>query len=520
MSDESNERLRRTEALERLMLALRDAREPYDILAIVARSLGFEFGRPCTAYEFRDLAFRPVAASEVTAEREPIAAATLDLADLRAHAVTRVGAQDLVPVAIDGQIRAMFALEQAATALDEEEMKFLHAVAAHTALALTTAFSFEQLRRYAAEGAALTEAARTILGFTELEPLAEALSRLALRLVQADRVCVYGRREGGERLSLIGYAATIDDRSLPESLPVSHDAAVEVLSEMFGDEPLLAAPMAFPLAGGPGRGGLMVVMRREVAFEKVETRVVEALVTLAALAIRNVELYEQSTRANRALAESNAFKDDLMAMFAHDFKGPLTVISGFAELLLESADPETESNARTIMAQAVRLAKLAEDALALAATQSAGFSLRRERDDLVEFVRDAVGNLAEAERVEIDASAPVVAPFDRSRLRHVIDNLVGNALKYSKENVRVAVRREDESAVVVVTDRGIGIPRAELERVFERFGRASNTSQRGIAGTGVGLYIARKIVEVHGGRLDVASREDEGSTFTLALPLS
>jgi signal transduction histidine kinase len=263
----------------------------------------------------------------------------------------------------------------------------------------------------------------------------------------------------------------------------------------------------------------MVVVRRRDAFEKVETRVVEALVTLAALAIRNVELYAQSTRANRALAESNAFKDDLMAMFAHDFKGPLTVISGFAELLLENADAEAQNSARTIMAQAVRLAKLAEDALALAATQGAGFSLRRERDDLAEFVREAVAHLGEGNRVEIDAQLPVPVPFDRARLRHVIDNLVGNALKYSKETVHVAVRRAGREALVVVADRGIGIPEAEIERVFERFGRGSNTSRRGIAGTGVGLYIARKIVEVHGGRLEVVSREDEGSTFTLALPL-
>jgi len=162
MLEEQNERLKRTEALERLMLALRDAREPYDTLAIVARSLGFEFGRPCTAYEFRDRAFKPVVASEVSGEREPIPATTLNFEDLRAHAVTRIGPLDLVPVSIDGQVRALFALERAVGPLDDEQMKFLHAVAAHTALALTTALSFEQLRRYAAEGAALTEAARTI----------------------------------------------------------------------------------------------------------------------------------------------------------------------------------------------------------------------------------------------------------------------------------------------------------------------------------------------------------------------
>jgi nitrogen-specific signal transduction histidine kinase len=519
MIESESAKVRRTAVLERLMLALRDAREPHDILAIVARNLGFEFGRACAAYELRDEVFRPVAASEVTSVRDPIAASSLDFNELRNHAVTRVGARDLIPVSFDGQMRALFALESASTPLEPDDMKFLHAVAAHAALALTTAFSFEQLRRYAAEGAALTEAARTILGFTELEPLAEALCRLALRLVHADCACVYGRRAEPELLGLIGCASTAERGRLPEELPGDPDDALALLRKTLGDGPLVATPMTFPLAGGPNHGGLMVVTRRRGRFEKVEIRVMDALVTLAALAIRNVELYEQSTRANRALAESNAFKDDLMAMFAHDFKGPLTVISGYAELMLESANGETLAGARTIMAQVARLAKLAEDALALAATQSAGFSLRREREDLAEFVREAVRNLAEADRVEIEAPAPVAAPFDRARLRHVIDNLIGNALKYSSENVHVIVRRTGREAQVIVADRGIGIPEAERDQIFDRFGRGSNTSRRGIAGSGVGLYIARKIVEVHGGRLEVASREDEGTTFTLALPL-
>jgi len=501
------------------MLALRDAREPHDVLAIVARNLGFEFGRPCAAYELRDEVFRPVAASEVTSVRDPIAASSLDFDELRRHAVTRVATRDLVPVSFDGQVRALFVLESAAEPLDVEDMKFLHAIAAHAALALTTAFSFEQLRRYAAEGAALTEAARTILGFTELEPLAEALCRLALRLVHADCVGVYGRRGGRDRLSLLGRAATSERDELPADLPGDHEHALASLGKTFGDGALIATPMTFPLAGGLDHGGLMVVTRGRSGFEKVELRVIDALVTLAALALRNVELYEQSTRANRALAESNAFKDDLMAMFAHDFKGPLTVISGFAELLLETDQAEVRASAETIMAQVGRLAKLAEDALALAATQSAGFSLRREREDLAEFVREAVRNLAESKRVVVEASRPVLVPFDRARLRHVIDNVIGNALKYSASEVSVEVRRTGREAQVVIADRGIGIPEAELEKIFERFGRGSNTSRRGIAGTGVGLYIARKIVEVHGGRLDVASREDEGTTFTIGFPL-
>ena len=511
-------RQRRTEALERVMLAFRDAREPYDVLAIVARGLAFEFGRPCTAYELRAGAFRPVVASELTSVREPIAASSLDLEQLRLRPVVRDGSRDIVPVSSDGLVRALVILEHAEDALDDEDARFLEAVSAHAALALTTASSFEQLRRYAAEGAALTEAARTILAFNQLEPLAGALCDLAVRLVHAEAALVYGRRDG-DRLVLTGSQDGERRVAFPETLPAERIAAVAQLKEVVGaNAPLIAMPIASAGSNDPERGGLLVVTRRREPFGRADVRVAEALVTLAALAIRNVELYEQSTRANRALAESSAFKDDLMAMFAHDFKGPLTVISGFAELLLETENGEVRSSAETIIEQTRRLARLAEDALALAATQSAGFSLRRMREDLAAFVRESVQALAGSDRVAIEGAEPLLVAFDRVRLRHVIDNLVGNALKYSSEPVRVRVARERDVALVEVTDRGIGIPERELERVFARFGRGSN-APRGVAGSGVGLYIAKKIVEVHGGRLDVTSRQDEGSTFTLSLPL-
>jgi signal transduction histidine kinase len=513
-------RRRRSELLERTMLALRDAREPHDVLALGARALGLEFRRPCAAYELRDGAFRPVAASEVTSIREPIPERSLDSAALRDRIVIRYGDRDLVAVTSDGQLRSLFALESAAQPLGDEDLKFLRAIATHAALALTSALSFEQLRRYAAEGAALSEAARTILGFTELEPLADALCKLALRLVHADSACAYGRKPG--HLNLVGCAHRRAGAPTVDTLPIEQREAEATLSKAYGFAPLIVVPMLLPDAGDLEHGGLLVVTRRRGAFERAETRVVEALVTLAALAIRNVELYAQSTRANRALAESNAFKDDLMAMFAHDFKGPLTVISGFAELLLETENPESRTSAEAIAGQARRLAKLSEDALALAATQSAGFSLRRNHEDLSGFVRDAVRALDPGGgRIRVDAAEePVVVPFDRARLRHVIENVVGNALKYSQDEIVVSVRLAAGEALVEVTDRGIGIPAAELERVFTRFGRASNARRQAIAGSGVGLYIAKKIVEVHGGRLEVTSQENVGSTFILGLPLA
>jgi signal transduction histidine kinase len=238
--------------------------------------------------------------------------------------------------------------------------------------------------------------------------------------------------------------------------------------------------------------------------------------TLVALGLRNVDLY-------RALSENNEFKDDLLAMFTHDFKGPLTVIQGYTELLMEEDLGTRKASIETIYAQSKRLAKLAEDALVLARTQAAGFSLQRDICDLNGFVGESVQAHDPGED-RIDYVYPeesdTIVFIDRTRLRHVLDNVIGNALKYSNAPVRVEVEARGSEALIRVIDRGIGIPPADLERVFVRFGRGTNARSRGIAGTGVGLYISRKIIEVHNGRIAVRSVENEGSTFEIALPLA
>jgi signal transduction histidine kinase len=498
------------------MRALRDAREAHDMLAIVARGIGRDFGRICVAYELHEWEFRPVAASHANAVRLPRSLEEFDLDVLRLRALMRVGGEDLVAVSFDGQLRAMLVLEDALEPLGDEDSKHLRTLAGQLSLGLGSALAFEQLRRYAAEGAALVDAARTILGVNELEPLARVLCGLVKRMVFARYACVYGRR--GDVLERIGYSVGDDVALPPEELPGDEDAAWERLRGEL-DMPFAATRLTLRLdpavASAPG----FFVVGRPERFSKGERRLIDSLVTLAALAIRNVELYEQTARTSQALAESNAFKDDLMAMFAHDFRGPLTVISGFSELLLESDDPAARNSAETIMEQTKRLSKLSEDALALAATQSAGFSLQRASEDVAAFVREAIAPLDRQRRVTIEMPAePVIVSFDRGRLRHVIDNVVGNALKYSEGPVAVRVAAAEGGASIEVADSGIGIPEGEVERVFTRFGRGTNARSRGIAGSGVGLYIAKKIVDVHGGRLAVRSVENQGSTFSIVLP--
>ena len=501
------------------MLSLRDAREAYDVLSIVARGLSHDFKRPCVAYDVRDGVFRAIAASDSSGERATFSLDEVDIETLRRGAIIRRDTEDLVGIISDGQVRAVLGIAHATVALDAEDTRYLRALAAHVSLALANALAFDQLRRYAAEGAALTEAARTILGFSELEPLATALCRMGTRLLAADRACMYARR--GPVLQRIAISVARPELGAPQSLPDDDAEAFASLTETFGGNPVIATRVTVPSNDKSESAPGLLVFSRPLRFEKGDQRLIETFVNLAALALRNVDLYEQSVRANRALAESNSFKDDLMAMFAHDFKGPLTVISGFSELMLDTNDAEVKRSAETIVEQTKRLAKLSDDALALAATQSAGFSLQRSPSDITEFVRSiAVPLDRDQERIVIVApEEPVVVSYDRSRLRHVVDNVVGNALKYSTGPVTIVVALAGEEAHVSVSDRGIGIPVAERAFVFARFGRGTNARSRGISGSGVGLYIAKKIVDVHGGRLDVDSVENEGSTFTLVLPV-
>ena len=200
-------------------------------------------------------------------------------------------------------------------------------------------------------------------------------------------------------------------------------------------------------------------------WEDVERRVyLRTLASHLELALSAAIGFERIQQLARALSESNEFKDDLLAMLAHDFKGPLTVIAGYCELLLESSPPALHEELETISSQTQRLVRLSEDAVALAQTQAAGFSLDRSVLDLREVVSESVKARNRAEdRIRFESPArPVPVSLDPGRFNHVLDNLLMNALKYSDGEVLVRVSQGEENASIAVIDRGIGIPKDEL----------------------------------------------------------
>lgn len=241
------------------------------------------------------------------------------------------------------------------------------------------------------------------------------------------------------------------------------------------------------------------------------------------LAHRLAASIDELERQRASVLELNQLKNDLIAVLAHDIKGPLTSIAGFAELLEEGylEGPGAVDAAHTIRNNAQRLATLANDVLALSRIEHGELEIADERVDLIELMHNVVETHVAERNVHVKTKLKeALVRGDGDRLCQVFDNLIRNAIKYSPEGnpVEVTIQRAGENFRVEVSDRGIGIPPEDIPRLFGRFARGSNARRAKIAGTGIGLFIVKMIVERHGGSVDVVSTLGEGSTFGAVLP--
>lgn len=256
-------------------------------------------------------------------------------------------------------------------------------------------------------------------------------------------------------------------------------------------------------------------------------------------AIERKHAEDERARLTRERAEADAAlraRDETLATVSHDLRTPLTSIRMSVQLLQRRLAQganirpgDLAAGLARIEEQTTQMARMLDDLLDVARLETGRpLDLHREPCDLLALVRKAAADVqrtAERHTVRVHAEAPeLVGELDCARLERVLQNLLSNAVKYSPNGgfVDVSLRREEAGdqawAVLAIRDYGVGIPPEDLPRVFERFYRASNVSQR-IGGTGLGLAGARQIVEQHGGEIAVDSQPNAGSTFTVRLPL-
>jgi len=221
-------------------------------------------------------------------------------------------------------------------------------------------------------------------------------------------------------------------------------------------------------------------------------------------------------------------RDAFVAAVSHELRTPLTSISGFLEML---GDEEHElgdtgrSYLRVIRRGTTRLQRIVEDLLLVAQIEADRLELEPVETDLTELATEAVAAAlptAAEQGIELvlDTHGPLPLEADAGRLGQVLDNLVSNALKFTPSggSVMVSASNGDGKVRLEVTDTGIGIPHEEMGQLFSRFYRASTATRRAIPGTGLGLVIARAIVDAHGGAISLQSQEGEGTCVTVTLP--
>ncbi len=221
-------------------------------------------------------------------------------------------------------------------------------------------------------------------------------------------------------------------------------------------------------------------------------------------------------------------RDAFVAAVSHELRTPLTSISGFLEMLRDEEDVLSPSGRRylSVMRRGnMRLQRIVEDLLLVAQIEANRLELEPAPTDLAELATEAVEEAlpAAAEQgieLVLDVEGPLPLEADGDRLRQVLDNLVSNALKFTPRGGSVMLSASNGTGAlrVEVTDTGMGIPHEELGQLFSRFYRASNATRRAIPGTGLGLVIARAIVEGHGGTISLASVEGEGTRVSVAIP--
>jgi signal transduction histidine kinase len=287
------------------------------------------------------------------------------------------------------------------------------------------------------------------------------------------------------------------------------------------------AVLAAPISAGANRIGVLVVYaQRAPIFAHDDLELVQLLADQAAVILESRRLIDHAAQV-RAREEAARLKDDFLSAAAHDLRTPLTTLLLQAQMLqrhLATVGSESVEARRVeiIHTEAMRLRTLVTDYLDAARAERGELVGHRQSTDLTALARQACERHSTPRHpCRLEADAEVVGEFDADRLSQLLDNLLGNAVKYSPGGGRVLVRTwlEGDRARLSVSDSGIGIPAGDLPHLFDRFHRATNVDDRRFQGLGLGLYICHGIVEQHGGRIWATSQLGHGSTFHIEIPL-
>ena len=322
-------------------------------------------------------------------------------------------------------------------------------------------------------------------------------------------------------------AEILEPIQVPDILAAPAESRVRGALVRAGYRALLAVPL---VREGHLLGGLTVIRKATGAFAPEVIELLRTFATQSALAIQNARLFLEIEDKSRQLEAASRHKSEFLANMSHELRTPLNAIIGFSEVLAEKMFGEVNAKQaeylQDILESGRHLLSLINDILDLSKIEAghmeletADFDLPSAIENALILVRERVTRRGITLGLTIDERLGMVRGDER-KVKQILLNLLSNALKFTPEGGRIDVGagRHDEMAEVSVADTGIGIAPADQETVFEEF-RQVGTAERKAEGTGLGLALTRKFVELHGGKIWVQSELGRGSTFTFTLPV-
>jgi PAS domain S-box-containing protein len=471
---------------------------------------------------------------------------------------TSIRSELCVPVLDEGLVVGAVDVESDRVAdFDDEDRSLLEAVADAVAIGLRNARLYEETQRRVRE---LTILNRVSVGFgtaMDADDLIESALDGLQELVGADRTTfisadldvqtwtVTHARVGPGIVSGIGQSGSFDD--VPAELERILAGKALVISDVFTDPGIgsvrkVIQPLgtrSFLLVPVLARGRLYGALgfshcRERHAWLPEEVRLMEAVAHQLELALENVHLFEEARLRAEELATALAklealdrLKDEFIQNVSHELRSPLALIRGYAEMLdagdLGTLQNEQQKPVAIIARRARMLGDLVRDITLILEAEVSPPGV--EPVCLEELARAAVEDFhitAEQEDLTLEIEiAPELPPVRSSNpyLRRVLDNLLGNAVKFTPEGgvISVRARQEGECVLLTVSDTGIGIPEDQLAHVFERFYQVDGSSRRRYGGVGLGLALVRELVETYGGTVGVESHLGQGTMFSVRL---